>query len=67
MTVLLATLIKVVAIFGALISAAGLCTLAERKVSAWIQHRIGPNRVGPFGALQPLADGVKFIFKEEFV
>ena len=34
---------------------------------AWIQHRIGPNRVGPLGALQPLADGVKFIFKEEFV
>lgn len=67
MTVLLASLIKVVVIFGAMMSAAGLATLAERKVSAWIQHRIGPNRVGPFGLLQPLADGVKFIFKEEFV
>ncbi len=67
MTVLLATLLKTVVIFGALISAAGLSTLAERKVSAWIQHRLGPNRVGPFGALQPLADGIKFIFKEEFV
>lgn len=67
MTVFLATLLKVVVIFGGLVSAAGLATLAERKVSAWIQHRIGPNRVGPFGALQPLADGVKFIFKEEFV
>jgi NADH-quinone oxidoreductase subunit H len=66
-TVLLATFIKAVVIFGALVSAAGLATLAERKVSAWIQHRLGPNRVGPFGALQPLADGVKFIFKEEFV
>ena len=67
MTVLLATLLKTAVIFGALISAAGISTLAERKVSAWIQHRLGPNRVGPFGALQPLADGVKFIFKEEFV
>ncbi|MCL4134472.1 UNVERIFIED_CONTAM: hypothetical protein GTU68_005310 [Idotea baltica] len=67
MTVLLATILKVVVIFGALISAAGISTLAERRVSAWIQHRIGPNRVGPFGMLQPLADGVKFIFKEEFV
>jgi len=67
MTVFLATLLKVVVIFGGLVSAAGISTLAERKVSAWIQHRLGPNRVGPFGALQPLADGVKFIFKEEFV
>ncbi len=67
MTVLLATILKVVVIFGALISAAGISTLAERRVSAWIQHRIGPNRVGPFGVLQPLADGIKFIFKEEFV
>lgn len=39
-------------------------TLAERKVSARIQLRYGPNRVGPFGLLQPLADGVKLIFKE---
>ncbi len=67
MTVLLATLIKVVVIFAGLVSAAGISTLAERKVSAWIQLRIGPNRVGPFGVLQPLADGIKFIFKEEFV
>ena len=64
---LLVWVIKAVIIFGALISAAGITTLAERKVSAWIQYRHGPNRVGPFGILQPLADGVKFIFKEELV
>src|SRR5688572_25101903 len=40
--------------------------LLERKVAAWVQDRIGPNRVGPKGLLQPLADGIKFIFKEDF-
>ncbi|HEY2786925.1 MAG TPA: NADH-quinone oxidoreductase subunit NuoH [Fimbriiglobus sp.] len=41
--------------------------LAERKVSAWVQDRIGPNRVGPFGLLQPLADGAKMFLKEEVI
>ncbi len=45
-------------------SLVGYATLAERKVSAWIQDRVGPNRVGPFGLLQPLADGGKFFLKE---
>jgi NADH-quinone oxidoreductase subunit H len=42
-------------------------TYAERKVAALFQTRIGPNRAGPFGILQPLADGLKLIFKEELI
>jgi NADH-quinone oxidoreductase subunit H len=42
-------------------------TLFERKVLARMQVRIGPNRAGPFGALQPVADGIKLIFKEELI
>ncbi|MBO9150589.1 NADH-quinone oxidoreductase subunit NuoH [Chitinophaga sp. GCM10012297] len=42
-------------------------TWAERKVAAWIQDRRGPNRAGPFGLLQPLADGGKLFFKEEII
>lgn len=41
--------------------------LLERKISAWIQDRVGPNRVGPFGLLQPLADGIKLLLKEEVI
>jgi NADH-quinone oxidoreductase subunit H len=41
--------------------------LLERRMSGWIQDRVGPNRVGPFGLLQPLADGVKAFLKEDFV
>lgn len=59
--------IKASVIYGGLIGAAALMTLAERKLSAWMQYRHGPNRVGPWGLLQPLADGIKFIFKEEVV
>jgi NADH-quinone oxidoreductase subunit H len=42
-------------------------TLVERKVAGWFQDRHGPNRTGPWGLLQPLADGVKLFFKEEFM
>src|SRR5256885_9845167 len=40
--------------------------LLERKVASWVQDRIGPNRVGPKGLLQPIADGLKFILKEDY-
>src|SRR3954466_4733672 len=42
-------------------------TYAERKIAAWIQDRRGPNRAGPFGILQPLADGLKLFMKEEII
>lgn len=41
--------------------------LLERKVASWIQDRIGPNRVGPYGLLQPVADGIKFMIKEDYM
>ncbi len=54
-------------VLGASLGIATYSTLAERKVAAWLQDRVGPNRAGPGGILQPLADGVKLLFKEEFI
>jgi len=54
-------------IFGITLFIAAYSTYAERKVAAFLQDRIGPDRAGPFGILQPLADGLKFIMKEEFI
>jgi NADH-quinone oxidoreductase subunit H len=62
---LLTTLIKMLAVFTVYMIGVALLTLAERKLSAWIQGRLGPNRVGPGGIGQPFADGLKNIMKEE--
>jgi len=64
---LLEWLIKTVVILFILVTAVAYLTLLERKVMSWIQLRVGPNRVGPLGLLQPLADGLKMIFKEDII
>lgn len=57
----------VFAVANAMLLTAAVMSLAERKISAWIQLRHGPNRVGPEGLLQPIADAGKFIFKEDVI
>jgi len=61
------SLVLAFALFGAILTAVAYCILLERKLSAWVQDRYGPNRVGPFGLLQPLADGLKFLLKEDII
>lgn len=62
---ILIMLIKVVAVFAFLMVSVLFIIWLERKVVAWMQTRIGPNRVGPMGLLQSLADGIKLFFKED--
>jgi NADH-quinone oxidoreductase subunit H len=57
----------VVLVFLLSLGVAAYTTFAERKVAAFLQDRIGPNRAGPFGLLQPIADGVKMFMKEEII
>ena len=59
------TVVKILAAFGVLMFMVAYIVLVERKVCAFIQDRVGPNRAGPFGLLQPAADGIKAFFKEE--
>jgi len=64
---LLITLLKIVIVFNVVMGVVTLLVWVERRVSAFIQDRVGPNRVGPFGLMQPLADAIKFIFKEDLI
>src|SRR5687768_3639111 len=61
------TLLTVLVVFGALQGVCGFLVYVERKVCAYMQDRIGPNRVGPYGLLQVLADGLKFLLKEDVI
>ena len=71
LTIQLATIVEkliliVIVVMGSLVVAM-YTTFAERKVAGWLQDRPGPNRAGPFGMFQPLADGLKLFFKEEII
>jgi NADH-quinone oxidoreductase subunit H len=62
---ILSSAIKVFVVFNLIMVGVALLTLLERRVCAWMQDRLGPNRVGPQGILQPAADGLKNFLKEE--
>jgi NADH-quinone oxidoreductase subunit H len=65
--VVIESTLKVALVLGVIMTVVAYMEWVERRVSAWIQDRRGPNRVGPFGLLQPLADGIKFLFKEDIL
>ncbi len=62
---LVTSIAKILVVFTVVMVGVALLTLAERRICAWMQDRLGPNRVGPEGLLQPAADGLKNLLKEE--
>src|ERR1039457_6655631 len=66
-TAIIIKIILILAVFSVSLIVAMYSTYAERKVAAFMQDRLGPNRAGPFGILQPVADGVKMFMKEEII
>jgi len=65
MSALIQTLVTIAVVFGAVLGTCAYLILLERKISARMQDRLGPNRVGPWGLLQPVADGLKILLKED--
>ena len=64
---ILITLAKIAVVHGVILTGVAYSVYAERKVSAFIQNRVGPNRVGPQGLLQPIVDVIKLLLKEDIV
>src|SRR5256885_14019560 len=62
-----ASLINIVGVLGVFMTLFALISVLERKILGRIQNRYGPNRVGPFGLFQPIADGIKLLIKEDIV
>jgi NADH-quinone oxidoreductase subunit H len=67
MELLLIAILKAIAFILLFLTVAAILTYVERRISAFIQDRLGPNRVGPFGLFQPVADLIKILFKEEII
>src|SRR5215813_12272921 len=61
------SLINIVALLGVFLTIFALISVLERKILGRMQNRYGPNRVGPFGLFQPVADGIKMLIKEDVV
>ena len=67
LVLIISSIVKILIIAHMLIIGVMVMIWAERRVSGWMQDRLGPNRVGPQGLLQPIADGLKFMFKEDII
>ena len=67
LSLIIEKIILISVLFGITLGMAAYSTYGERKIAAFLQDRLGPNRAGPFGLLQPLADGVKMFTKEDFI
>jgi NADH-quinone oxidoreductase subunit H len=67
MELILIAILKAIAFILLFLTVAAVLTYVERRISAFIQDRLGPNRVGPFGLFQPVADLIKILFKEEII